>query len=1238
MSLTFQYSANWLFNGPAGYGWSFNYNIRLFRLANGNLLMRRGDTSRVEFISQADGGYLSNDRNFETVTENPDGTYTWTQHGQMAYVFDSNGVLSRIEDRNGNALVLTYDPAGKLPLSGISPYSNITTPIVVTMDWRLTRMDEYTGGQATGRHYSFTYNPDGHLEKVLDSSLREISFSYDPLGTGDLFQIKDPEGNIHSFSYDPKHRMLTFLGVGCASCSLRSNIYDDQSRVTEQRHGGLVINFNYPDPGRVTETVTEIHDDESGAILSTRTERYEFNPDGFTTKHTVLRGRGLDWVWGESDDLVTVYQYNTMNQLTQETRPRGNTITYGYDAQGNVSLITEQIDTAGNSRTTTKVFDISNQLTEQRVSVTNDPNVFVTRFEYDTEGNLRRQIRVLDESEASPIELITAYTYTPRGDLETETDARGNVIRHEYNNHGYRTHTFDPAHPARQTRYEYNAQGNQTAVIDARGNRTQYSYDSLGRLIKVTNALGEETIYTYTGANLTQIEEGKTLSGPGQITRFEYDALNRRTAIWKIDEQDTPILQSRFTYDSEGRVLSTSDGLGHKTVNQYDELGRLVKAIDPLTNETRFEYDKAGSVTKAMDPELKETTYEFDLLDRLTSVTDAAVGITAYSYDALDKVTQVTDAKAHTTAFVYDRGGRLIKVTNPLPLTTEYGYEGNDNLTRRLDPNGRETLYTYDAYNQLKGITYPVSAGGEFTYDDAGNLISARQGSYEASYSYDELNRMKTMTQQYPGFNKTISYSYDAFGNRKTMTEPGGAVATYSYDRLNRLRSISHSVTGSTTYDYDPANRLTSRTLPNGVVTSYTFDDANRLKSLVTKDPNQVVLSQFDYTFDKAGNRLTRSTLEGVTTYTYDDLYQLKSASPEGESFTYDPVGNRLTDETGASYTYDEANRLKSKNGTTYQYDNNGNLTSDGTRSFSYDEENRLTQVTENATVLAAYTYDIFGNRMSKSVAGETAYYLYDEEDIIGTFDPAGNPLASLTHGPGIDEPIALQDPSSGNTYHYTMDGLGSIDALTNTTANLNEQYHYSSFGRLTILNPQGQAQSTSVLDPFTPHYTFTAREHDLESSLYFYRVRYYDSKLGRFVEKDPIGFTHENVNAYLYVTNNPINFIDPFGLYGTNSCQYYVERCAESGGEYYCFWAQIACNWFPKPPDPDPTTDDDYEGWVRCTRQCLQDCDAAQQNQHNQCVRPDPHTDDFWDPQNRECHIKCYSVCFISKPTKNPF
>ncbi len=137
--------------------------------------------------------------------------------------------------------------------------------------------------------------------------------------------------------------------------------------------------------------------------------------------------------------------------------------------------------------------------------------------------------------------------------------------------------------------------------------------------------------------------------------------------------------------------------------------------------------------------------------------------------------------------------------------------------------------------------------------------------------------------------------------------------------------------------------------------------------------------------------------------------------------------------------------------------------------------------------------------------------------------------------------------------------------------------------------------------------------------------------------------------HLYEYAYGNPNRFVDPLGLYGTDQCCYYMKRCFESGGAYYCAVAPHFCHdVFPRYPDPDPSRDDDFEGWSRCTRQCLQDCDAAafgmrrefdfpdnQDCEEDECEsypfefdNPDPATDEFDDPIHSQCHAFCYTIC----------
>ena len=100
------------------------------------------------------------------------------------------------------------------------------------------------------------------------------------------------------------------------------------------------------------------------------------------------------------------------------------------------------------------------------------------------------------------------------------------------------------------------------------------------------------------------------------------------------------------------------------------------------------------------------------------------------------------------------------------------------------------------------------------------------------------------------------------------------------------------------------------------------------------------------------------------------------------------------------------------------------------------------------------------------------------------------------------------------------MDGLGSITDLTDSNGAVFQSYVYDSFGNIAL-------QVGATVNP----YTYTGRERDTESGLYYYRARYYDAVSGRFTREDPIGFTAGDLNLYRYVQNNSVNLFDPNGL-----------------------------------------------------------------------------------------------------------
>ena len=151
--------------------------------------------------------------------------------------------------------------------------------------------------------------------------------------------------------------------------------------------------------------------------------------------------------------------------------------------------------------------------------------------------------------------------------------------------------------------------------------------------------------------------------------------------------------------------------------------------------------------------------------------------------------------------------------------------------------------------------------------------------------------------------------------------------------------------------------------------------------------------------------------------------------------------------------------------------------------------------------------------------------YCYDGDQIIAHYDSNGNLLRKFIYGPGIDEPISMIDVADNNkVYYYHFDGLGSVAALSNIDSEVVERYSYDVYGE--------PNRTSSVGNP----YLFTGREYDIETGNYYYRARYYSTKLGRFLKVDPAGHGYEvsisaSMNLHVYVLNNPVSFVDPFGM-----------------------------------------------------------------------------------------------------------
>jgi RHS repeat-associated protein len=206
-----------------------------------------------------------------------------------------------------------------------------------------------------------------------------------------------------------------------------------------------------------------------------------------------------------------------------------------------------------------------------------------------------------------------------------------------------------------------------------------------------------------------------------------------------------------------------------------------------------------------------------------------------------------------------------------------------------------------------------------------------------------------------------------------------------------------------------------------------------------------------------------------------------------------------------------------------------------------YDHENRLTLVRDQSdNFIVSYGYDWMGRRAYKVYDDVVTWYVYDGAHIIAEYED-GVLARKYVYGPGIDNPVCITrvTESANYMYYYHPDALGSIVALSDDDGEVVEAYSYGPFGEPKVHTEAGidgkwltsdDTISQYPVSAFDNCWMFTGRQWDYESGLYYYRARMYHPTIGRFMQTDPIGIAG-GINIYAYCLNNPVNWVDPWGL-----------------------------------------------------------------------------------------------------------
>ena len=724
-----------------------------------------------------------------------------------------------------------------------------------------------------------------------------------------------------------------------------------------------------------------------------------------------------------------------------------------------------------------------------------------TQFLYDTNSTLPSQEFYTEYAFDGSFteEKVTEYTYNQYG-LNTKTEIYTTTYSEDnttQNSKKIRT----------RTNYNLNANspifGAPTATIDPSNHTTCYVYDSAtGRLQ-----------YEYSSSDHSGVY-------------YTYDFMGRINGVYPLGYTATGFVYYQNT-DAESVDL------------YYGETNEL-ETVSTKTIDYNFEYDAFGNTTSI---KIGNTTYA------------------SYVYAPNNgKLIQTTYGNGYSEKYVYDHLDRLVELWYTEEEVTEdtvwlckyrYTYTDHGEQCRIEDPvNNQTTLFRYDAYGKLLGKTITDSQddrivyGISYIYDDQDRVV-VRASSYDyfmhgvtplprdchenffytdtgelekyivsenaeiavtITMGYDELDRLDTYLTDFTGFSQALDYSYKDVGS-----------TGYTTDLISNVTStINGNTSVTTSYTYDSNYNITKITDSSGNETHYTYDERNQL----LREDNSALGQTFVYTYDNAGNRLSKVTYD----YTTGSLTGLTPISTSNYSYTTGDWGDQLIYSNESGYaSYDQI-------GNTYYY----NVM---TTEWTGTRLDRMYIPGLESYCDNIYEYNSDGIRISKTVKGNKHTYVLDGTRIISEavgyetfiylYDESGSPIGLRYRGTGYPADVF-------SNYYFEKNIFGDIVGVYNFSGTKVGTYIYDAWGNCTVQTHSTLSTDKYIVQTGNP-FRYRGYYYDVETSLYYLQTRFYDPRTGRFISSDSpgnlgtgnrlIGF-----NLYAYCGNNPVMGYDPMG------------------------------------------------------------------------------------------------------------
>ncbi len=1068
---------------------------------------------------------------------NADATWTLVDSDGSIYSFGAANATS------GEAILAAVESAAASPGKGTLTYTfSAQDPTKVTQI-----------ADGAGRTLTFAWNalnsagcPDAI---VCITGPDSVSWRYVGAGSGGtsgkIARVNDGTRDLAALTYDANGRLATLRNANDLNPAGASPGYD----------GAHAVTVAYDGSGRVASLTDG---PASGQTPTSSTWSFAYHPGAIATAATRAAHDGLP-----AGSVRSADGYTTLTPPRQQGLPSPKTATVYYD---NLGHPIEAVDLLGNI--TMAAYNARDELLWAE-----DADGNPTDYAYDTVNDVPLSVTGPDPDGAGPLgRPVTAYRYdeTAIGTSATAGPALQGLQAAYFAN---RNLAGRPATRQTDASVDFDWAGGPAAlagqadgfsvrwsgnlVLPGEGDYVfttvandgvRLSLDGLQGIDRWKDTLSATTTssqalhlsagthrlvleyYEGTGAASAQLRYSCTTCSPAIADQVLPSSalrpawLNRTSTVSPLGT----VSFSHFAEPARGladyALAKLADGTPLVTSFAYDSYGRPTQKVMPKGNAART-IDAGGTLQGSPDLTFA-TAWSYYAPAETAAPPAACGGGAAVSQAELPKA--VTPYGIATTSSVYDLAGRPVASTNGKGVTCR-SYDAESRLISTIAPGDPQaTTYAYDPAGATRTVT---DATGALTseYDEQGRPVRSLDSfGAQLAAGYDAEGNATSRTATVSGNAYTTSYTYDEANRATGLTDPAGRAYTFFYDNRGNPKASQYPNGTFSWSDYNAAGWLTALYARHGSLPT-------PLPAAVPADSLGSPLADFAYGYDIEGRKtqeaLTRGGLATETTsYAYDAVGRLATAVlPNGVSRTYsfDLDSNRTQiTENGtpvASYTYDPAitagvDQLTSATEAgvprSFAYNTDGDMTGRGADTLSFDGWGRLSGGSFSGQAVA-YGFDPAGFRKQRVSGALTTRYLLG-----GAFetDTAGTVTLADVAGPAGDLARYAGPPNLGSTVSFLyFSGHGDLAAEADATGARTAVYSYDPFGA-----PLQSTPTNATPERWTGRFD---KKLDTATGLIEMGARPYDPSLGRFLAVDPV--EGGSANNYDYAGQDPINAYD---------------------------------------------------------------------------------------------------------------